>query len=126
MSPKTRRTAAVASVVAFVATTGAALAFPVEKNVISACVGGGGQLRVVKSTDQCEPEELPLTWNQQGPAGVAGPAGADGISCWDGDGSGACELAVEDRDGNGQCDALDCRAAGTASVTVVHDAPEWP
>lgn len=35
--------------------------------------------------------------------------GADGLSCWDLDGSGTCDIATEDVDGSGVCDAADCR-----------------
>ena len=37
-----------------------------------------------------------------------GPAGADGLACWDGNGSGACDLGTEDLNTDGACDALDC------------------
>ncbi|NCG22469.1 MAG: hypothetical protein GWP91_25920, partial [Rhodobacterales bacterium] len=43
-----------------------------------------------------------------GPAGVPGepgPAAEGGLSCWDLDASGMCEVA-EDVDGDGACDAL--------------------
>jgi len=40
-----------------------------------------GQLRLVNSTDQCLPSEMPISWNQKGaagPQGPEGPAGAQG------------------------------------------------
>jgi hypothetical protein len=47
-----------------------------------------------------------------GPAGAQGDPGApgtNGVSCWDLNGNGACELDPEDKDENGVCDAADCQ-----------------
>jgi len=41
--------------------------------------------------------------------GSEGPAGDDGISCWDLNGNGMCDLAIEDKNKNGICDAVDCQ-----------------
>lgn len=48
---------------------------------------------------------------QAGVDGKDGEPGKDGLSCWDVDGNGACDLATEDANKDGKCDALDC--AGT-------------
>jgi hypothetical protein len=54
----------------------------------------------------------------QGPQGATGPQGspgANGLSCWDLNGNGVCDLATEDEDGNGVCDAADCQGATGAT-----------
>jgi hypothetical protein len=47
--------------------------------VINACVKKkDGRVRVVAAAASCRRNELPLSWNAQGPAGAPGPAGATG------------------------------------------------
>jgi len=60
----------------------------------------------------------------QGPTGSQGPAGsagANGLSCWDLDGNGACDTGTEDVNGDGACGAQDCQgpagATGAAGTT---------
>jgi len=58
---------------------------------------------------------------EQGPAGADGADGVDGLSCWDLNGNHMCDVAVEDKDNSGICDALDCQGpAGQAGA----DAPD--
>jgi len=38
-----------------------------------------------------------------------GPSGADGLNCWDLNGSGTCDTETEDKTDDGTCDALDCQ-----------------
>lgn len=47
-------------------------------DVIHACIGPNGQLRVVGADEACRKPETRLTWNQEGPAGLPGLAGAEG------------------------------------------------
>lgn len=50
-------------------------------DVINACVGKTGALRVISTGKSCDRKETPLSWNIQGPQGeqgLAGPAGAIG------------------------------------------------
>jgi len=49
-----------------------------EPDVIVACVGSTGDLRVASATDGCRKGETVLTWNIQGRNGIPGPAGAAG------------------------------------------------
>ncbi len=49
-----------------------------DGTVIHACVGPGGQLRVVAAEEACRKPETRLTWNQQGSPGLPGLPGADG------------------------------------------------
>ena len=66
----------------------------------------------------------------EGPAGAAGPAGATGpagtqgatgaqgaggLACWDASANGACDLATEDRNSDGICNASDCAGATGAA-----------
>ncbi len=46
-------------------------------DVIAACVAPNGDIRL-KGTSDCKANETLLTWNVQGPIGVAGPTGAAG------------------------------------------------
>ena len=95
MRSNIRRSLALVAVTALVATAGAAIAFPSQKNVVASCVDGAtGQIRIVKSVDHCQPEELPLTWNQEGPMGPQGPEGPAGPAGADGAGTAAIEVSV--------------------------------
>ena len=38
-----------------------------------------------------------------------GAPGANGLSCWDLNGNGTCDVETEDKDGNGVCDSADCQ-----------------
>jgi hypothetical protein len=53
-----------------------------SENVLNGCYQKvNGQLRIVSDTSQCNPSELPISWNiagPQGPAGLQGPAGPQG------------------------------------------------
>lgn len=49
-----------------------------EGQVIHACAGPNGQLRVVAAEEPCRKPETRLSWNQQGPAGLPGQNGAQG------------------------------------------------
>ena len=52
-----------------------------------------------------------------GPVGSPGSAGAAGVPCWDLNGNGLAELAVEDRNGDLQVNVLDCAGpAGSAGA----------
>ena len=48
------------------------------------------------------------TQGEVGPQGVAGADGTDGISCWDLDINGECNLQTEDVNLDGECTPLDC------------------
>lgn len=43
-------------------------------------------------------------------AGAGGSSGSAGDDCWDLNGNGVCDIATEDVDGSGTCNALDCSA----------------
>jgi len=53
-------------------------------NVIWCYKKNNGQLRIVQAPGQCQPSEIPISWNKlgssgpQGPAGPIGPTGATG------------------------------------------------
>jgi len=53
-----------------------------DGNVLNGCYQKiNGQLRIVSNPGQCNPSELPVSWNivgPQGPAGPQGPTGAQG------------------------------------------------
>jgi hypothetical protein len=52
---------------------------PAPDGTITGCYHkNNGQLRVVESASQCNPSELALTWQQQGPPGPQGPIGPQG------------------------------------------------
>lgn len=56
-----------------------AASIPAADGTINGCYQkNNGQLRVVESADKCNPSELALTWQQQGPQGPEGPAGPQG------------------------------------------------
>jgi hypothetical protein len=76
------RVLAVGVVVAAVAGGIAYAAIPGEDGVISACRHKiSGALRVIDSSATCNAStELPLNWNQSGPAGSTGPTGPPGPS----------------------------------------------
>ena len=74
--------------VAMVAGIGSA-AVPAPAGTITACVktkggdddgGSKGSIRIVGSASDCKKNEQALSWNQQGPAGAAGPTGAAGVA----------------------------------------------
>jgi len=56
-----------------------------------------------------------LTLSCQGPTGKQGEPGKDGapgspgVSCWDLNQNGVCDMELEDTNGDGRCDSLDCR-----------------
>ena len=54
-------------------------AIPGAGGVIQGCYkANNGQLRVVESASDCNPSELAINWNQQGPQGIQGPKGDKG------------------------------------------------
>ena len=58
------------------------------------------------------------TQGPTGPRGIQGPTGAGGAICWDLNVNGACDLATEDINSDGTCNALDCVGPdGTDGVT---------
>ncbi|HEY6000735.1 MAG TPA: hypothetical protein VI078_15725 [bacterium] len=70
----------------------------------------------------------------QGPAGPEGPAGPQGaqgehgVSCWDTDADAACDTPAEDANGDGFCDARDCRPPArdcSEGETLVWSAGDW-
>jgi len=61
-----------------------------------------------------------LRGNADDPAGQPIP-GEDGLSCWDLDGNGNCDLETEDITGDGQCGAQDCQGADGATGTDGQD-----
>ena len=71
--------AALAVVVAALGGVGYA-AIPGSNGVISACRDSKGALKVIdaEAGQTCGPNQQPLTWNQQGPAGPQGPVGPQG------------------------------------------------
>lgn len=88
---------------AVLATAGTERALAEEGEVIHACAQTpNGQLRKVDDPSECRKPESSLAWNMSGPAG---------LSCWDANGSGACDLDGEDRSGDGVCDVADCQGA---------------
>lgn len=87
-----------------------------EDNVIYGCIDKTGKLRIVSDPNGCNlKKETSIPWNQtglQGPPGEPGepgPAGEDGLACWDLDANGTCDLATEDKNDDGECDARDCQ-----------------
>jgi hypothetical protein len=48
------------------------------------------------------------TPGQAGSNGAPGQNGSAGLSCWDQNGNGTCDLAMEDIDEDGACDVADC------------------
>ncbi len=75
-----RRYFILAIVVGLVMAAGIAVALEVVDNgVIYACASDkDGDLRLVKTVDDCEKKESPVSWNKIGPAGADGTDGADG------------------------------------------------
>ena len=55
------------------------------------------------------PEGAMGDMGDMGDPGDPGERGDTGPACWDLDGNGNCEVADEDTDNNGLCDARDCR-----------------
>jgi hypothetical protein len=62
---------------------GVAIAQTTSATVITACVAEtNGNVRLVGSAGDCKPNETTTTWNQQGPQGIPGVSGRDGVSGW--------------------------------------------
>ena len=60
---------------------GVAIAQTSAEAKITACVAeNSGNVRIIQSSDNCKPNEVKTTWNQQGPVGPAGPQGPPGAS----------------------------------------------
>jgi hypothetical protein len=79
------------------------ISVPSWADTINVCYNTrNGDIRYVADPSDCRRNENPLLLNTEG------PAGSDGISCWDLDSSGTCN-GDEDKDGSGVCDALDCQ-----------------
>ena len=89
------------------------MSIPCWAEVINVCVNtGNGNMRYVEEPSECRSNENLLLMNTEGPAGSDG---TDGINCWDLNGNGVCDLASEDSNSDGDCNAADCRGApGTA------------
>jgi hypothetical protein len=80
-----------------------ALSVPSWADIINVCYNTrNGDLRYVDNPSDCRRNENSLSFNTEG------QAGSDGISCWDLDSDGECN-GDEDKDGSGECDALDCQ-----------------
>jgi len=69
----------------------------------------GGIPSTTSSTTTQLPTTLPPTTITRPPTTTTLQTCVPCISCWDLNGNGACDLATEDTDGSGRCDALDCR-----------------
>jgi hypothetical protein len=61
------------------------------------------RLAVSRGPGPVQNDTFPLT------LGETGAPGEDGLACWDLDGDRACGATVEDVNGDGACDALDCK-----------------
>jgi hypothetical protein len=53
---------------------------PTSTAVIQACVKKDGAVRIVSDPSQCNSNETAMSWNVQGPQGIAGPQGVAGPS----------------------------------------------
>ena len=79
-----KRLAALPAVIALTAVVAVAggmvvASIPAPDGTINGCYQkNNGQLRVVESASQCNPSELALTWQQEGPPGPQGPIGPQG------------------------------------------------
>ena len=79
-----KRLAALPAIIALTAVVAVAggmvvASIPAANGTITGCYHkNNGQLRVVESASQCNPSELALTWQQQGPTGPQGPIGPQG------------------------------------------------
>jgi hypothetical protein len=77
---------------------------------IYGCVSNrNGTLRIVSDLALCTAKETRITLNQGGSPGPQGPAGQDGLACWDLNGNSLCDVSTEDINTDGICDALDCK-----------------
>jgi hypothetical protein len=57
---------------------GTSLVVAQDGEIIHACVDQTGNLRIIEADESCRPNEQALSWNQQGPQGVAGEQGPQG------------------------------------------------
>lgn len=73
-----------------------------------ACTGPTGKTGKEGKEGQPGKDGAPGVPGKDGEPGKPGEPGKDGVSCWDLDGNGVCDLASEDKNGDGKCDALDC------------------
>ena len=80
LARRKRLTGVAVGLVALLAFGGVALAtIPGSGGAISGCYAKkDGSLRVIDATTQCRSGENALTWNQTGPQGPKGDAGAEG------------------------------------------------
>lgn len=70
---------ALSAVAALAGGIAVAASIPAADGTITGCYHkNNGQLRVVESATQCNPSELALTWQQEGPEGPQGPQGPVG------------------------------------------------
>lgn len=51
-----------------------------DANLIHACVGVGGDVRIVGAASNCKARESAIEWNIQGPTGLSGPPGPLGAT----------------------------------------------
>jgi len=79
-----KRLAALPAIIALTAVVAVAggmvvASIPAPDGTITGCYQqNNGQLRVVESASQCNPSEMALTWQQEGPPGPQGPIGPEG------------------------------------------------
>ncbi len=72
------------------------------------------------------PQGLQGETGPQGPPGADGEDGLDGISCWDLDSSGTCEVATEDLNADNECTPLDCKGEKGDQGEVGAEGPQGP
>ena len=114
-----RRLASTGLAIAVAATVGAGVAFaqiPAASGVISACyTKSTGTIRVIDAGGTCKSSESPLSWNQAGIQGPAGPAGTTGPQGPAGLGSTTYVLQQTDVVGFGKVVQLACHDGDTAT-----------
>ncbi len=87
----------------------------IECNVVSYEEITGGDIKFyVALTSHSSPTSPDIdiaNWSQLTLKGEKGDTGNNGLTCWDLNANGACDIATEDLDSNSVCDAADCQAA---------------
>lgn len=75
-----RRFIIVGIVVVMVVAAGVAVAQVGDDGVLYACASNkDGALRLISSSESCDKKETPVSWNAEGPQGLAGIDGTDGV-----------------------------------------------
>jgi len=114
-----RRLASSGLAVAVAATVGAGVAFaqiPGTNGVISACyTKSTGTIRVIDAGAACKSSESPLSWNQTGVQGPAGPAGTTGPQGPAGPGATTYVVQQTDVIGFGKVVQVACHDGDTAT-----------